>query len=268
MYSNLNSAVEGYKLKEVFEQLFDDMQEKGMLPASSTQHKEQIIDELVKDFSGPDKIKDITFADLKSNADTVRFLCAAVAEKDLSYRLDPEKRFQLNDLFNNKKLDEKEEKEKLKDELKCILKTLYEMRPEPDKKRLDDDELEKKLDELADKMANKLQEKGGKSEKETKDVFIDELTKALENLYGGIDPTKEGSIQKIVHHIVGNMSGIPSRNTGGPLSMAFIDSFTRPDFKSDSLGIERKIMERLEAIGSSGMEITSNFNPSPSNKPH
>ena|SRR3990167_2291746 len=253
------------KLREVLENLFDDMQNKGMLPASSAQHKDQIIDSLVEDFTGPDKIKEIAYDDLK-NIDGVKFLCAAIAEKDLSHRLDPEKRFQFNDLFSDK-LDKKEEKEKLKDEIKCILKTLYVMRPDPHNKKLSDDELEKKLNELAEGMANKLQAKKGKSEKETKEIFADELTKALENLYGGIDPTMVGGVQKVVECIIGNMSGIPSRNTGGPLSMAFIDSFTRPDFKSDALGIEHAIMTRLDAIGSDGMEVTSHFKAPPSLKP-
>jgi hypothetical protein len=84
-----------------------------------------------------------------------------------------------------------------------------------------------------------------------------ELTLALKNLYGGVDPRIEGGQRSPVLEIVGNLAGIADF---GPAltNEAAIDESSRPDNNADYTGAKTGAKERQAAMGGF-MELLEEF---------
>jgi len=95
-----------------------------------------------------------------------------------------------------------------------------------------------------------------------------EQKKALENLFGGVDPRRGGMVKAVLRE-TGNLSGISKQSDSSPLSNAFIDNLTRPDTKEDYVGIENQNRQRLTTIISEiVLKMNTTFNNAITNAPH
>ena len=239
-------------LKHELEKIFDLLEKEGML-AGLNADRDKIIDQVMESISTQQSGLKLSLDDLDlRDSATRQKLCLALVSESVSQKLFPDGN---NPNFDCKKLLELDDK-KLKEELKKEFLTVINVfQPDEDKKFSPQaiDELAEKCSEKLTEMVEKIKEMD-KEFKPMKDPAPDDpYTRALENLFGGIDPHKTGGIQSLVTQIVGNMAGIVDQNGDNALSNSFLDSVNRYDAKPDPLGIENAIKVRLEEVSSQSL---------------
>lgn len=202
------------KLKEALEQIFDQLDAKGLVP--NNVNKDEVITNLLKNL----KDLDLNNKDLQ-NTKTQEKLLISVMSEVVSNKLgilgkeDPKNKLDYKKLFSPEltKDEMKEETKKLLNNLNLSAKLLYsnseflKLELKPGTKTLD-----KEIDEWAEKLAEKLDADEDDELEENismENVLEALLTETITNLNGGDDPRITGEIQKTILVAVGNHLDAP-----------------------------------------------------------
>lgn len=237
------------KLRDTLNLLWEELEKNGML--TQDMDRKGAIENLL--FYFRENNITITPEELHTT-ECKKMLCLALVTETIK---NDHPDFGLNYAFMFKKdltpEEQIEVKNRFKPELKMLLKRLNELNADP-KKRLTDDELEFGVEELLKHFHVEENKPSLSQNNAAIDIFAELLSAANKNLYGGIDPSKPGSVATPIYEFFGNLFNITNTRGENLISNAFIDSSNRFDAKEDPLGRKNVIRERLDAISFDSIE--------------